>query len=94
MSEYNDNIYNYHLTQQTNSSIIGGWFGLGPEFTPMHGDDLVFLGRDDQEPDNFSEEERRTSDYMVNYWVNFAKTGNPNHDSSPQWNTINGSEKV
>ena len=94
MSQYTDNIYNYHLTQQTNSSIIGGWFGLGPEFTPMHGDDLVFLGRDDQEPDNFSEEERKTSEYMVKYWVNFAKTGNPNYDSSPQWTTINGSEKV
>ena len=93
MSRHTDSLYNYHLTQQTNSSIIGGWFGLGPEFTPMHGDDLVFLGRDEQ-PDSFSDEETRTSEYMVNYWVNFAKYGNPNYEGSPRWTTVNGSEKV
>ena len=94
MSRHTDSLYNYHMTQQTNSSIIGGWFGLGPEFTPMHGDDLVFLLTAGEEPDNFSEEERKTSEHMINYWINFAKYGNPNNENSPRWTTVNGLEKV
>ena len=52
------------------------------------------LPPNDMEPDNFSQEERRTSEYMINYWVNFAKNGNPNYESGLQWTTVNGSEKV
>ena len=94
MSRHTDSLYNYHMTQQTNSSIIGGWFGLGPEFTPMHGDDLVFLLTSGEEPKKFSEEERKTSEHMINYWINFAKYGNPNNENSPRWTTVNGLEKV
>jgi para-nitrobenzyl esterase len=30
-------------------------------------------------------EDHRLGDAMASYWVNFAKTGNPNWDGLPQW---------
>ena len=33
----------------------------------------------------FNENDRQLSKYMSSYWLNFAKTGNPNGDDLPQW---------
>jgi len=37
-------------------------------------------------------EERKLEDQMSAYWVNFAKTGNPNGDGLPEWNPYNSSD--
>ena len=40
-------------------------------------------------PDQATEVDRRISDLMSDYWVQFATTGNPNREGLPQWPTYN-----
>jgi para-nitrobenzyl esterase len=46
---------------------------------------LYLKGAFDDEPEKYPQE-KRVSDLMQQYWVNFAKTGgNPNGDNLPNW---------
>ncbi|HRP32671.1 MAG TPA: carboxylesterase family protein [Agriterribacter sp.] len=45
----------------------------------------VFGKLDVQQPNPFTDEDKKLSAQMVKYWTNFAKTGNPNGDGLPQW---------
>lgn len=35
-----------------------------------------------------NEADKSLSQKMINYWTNFAKTGNPNHENCPNWDTF------
>ena len=37
----------------------------------------------------YNEDDLKLSDTMLNYWINFVKTGNPNGDGLPQWDQWN-----
>jgi para-nitrobenzyl esterase len=53
-----------------------------------HGDDIAFIMQtldNEQDLDVISEQDRRISKLMSNYWVQFAKTGNPNGAGLPDW---------
>jgi para-nitrobenzyl esterase len=54
-----------------------------------HGAELpyVFNTHDDWLPTNTSD--ATTTELIMDYWVNFAKTGNPNSDDLPQWTRYN-----
>ena len=41
---------------------------------------------------NWTDADKHLADVMSDYWVNFAKTGNPNSTSLSQWNSFNTSE--
>ena len=43
MSEHTDRVFNYYLTQQTDNSLLAGLFNQTMDYTPVHGDDLVYL---------------------------------------------------
>ena len=43
MSEHMKHVYNYVFTQKTNNSALATIFGLDISYTPVHGDDEVFL---------------------------------------------------
>jgi len=95
MNKYSKNVYNYYLTQQTNNSLLGKDFGLSEEYTPLHGDDLIFINSDFLDPELLNEEEKSLSEHMIRYWTTFAKTGAPSHgnDASPVWYPYNKEEK-
>lgn len=38
-----------------------------------------------QQPNQYTQEDRKLSEQMVEYWTNFVKTGNPNGNGLPQW---------
>ena len=43
MSGHMKHVYNYVFTQKTNNSALATIFGLDISYTPVHGDDEVFL---------------------------------------------------
>ena len=49
----------------------------------FHGDEIAFVFGNDQT--GWSSGNRRVSDLMQHYWVNFARTGNPNGPNLPAW---------
>ena len=70
-------------------------FGLSVEYTPLHGDDLIFINSDFVDPELFNEEEKSLSQHMIRYWTTFAKVGMPSYgdDASPVWYPYNKEEK-
>ena len=100
MSGHVRNVYNFHLTQKTENSVIGRAFNLSSDYTPMHGDDFTFLML--PKAGDSVDEEKTTARAMVKYWANFAKYGTPSPvlgdqaDTSalPAWYPVDGDEKV
>merc|ERR1712227_76126 len=104
MSGYVKNVFNYHLSQPTNSSLLAQGMGLGIEYTPTHADDLNFLVSPDEIKKLFptlikdsSEDERATSKHMRKYWTNFAKYGIPTGAGvdlhEPAWYPVKPNQK-
>ena len=79
-----------------NPFCLGKDFGLSVEYTPLHGDDLIFINSDFVDPELFNEEEKSLSQHMIRYWTTFAKVGMPSYgdDASPVWYPYNMEEKV
>jgi len=51
-----------------------------------HADDIAFVMRSlDTELDNPTADDLAMSNLMSSYWVQFARTGNPNHPDLPPW---------
>ena len=68
----------YHFTKQRDGE-------LGAKMGSYHGAELpyVFNTHDDWLPT--SAEDRALTESVMQYWVNFARTGNPNSTGLPQW---------
>jgi len=72
--------YLYHFTHTPPSP--------SPEyFRAYHAGEIayVFDNTQDHKQTTYDAEDRKLSDMMSRYWVNFAKTGNPNGEGQPEW---------
>ena len=73
-------VYYYSFRQQPSfpvGSVYEGW-GAAAELWYVF-DHL------DQEPWRWSEADRKVAEEVSSYWVNFAKSGNPNGPDLPSW---------
>ncbi len=77
------------------SKVFYYYFDQHPEFqedspkyghgTP-HGHDVGFVFKHvDLESENYTDSDLELSEVMATYWTNFAKHGNPNGNSVPEW---------
>ena len=75
-------VYSAYLAQKSDRTV----YAKGNRRGAAHADDMLYLkGAFDEEPDKYPQE-KKVSDLMQQYWVNFAKTGgNPNGEGLPNW---------
>ena len=67
-------VYTYYFTKDNR--------GMGSH----HAGELpYFYGCLDAHPENYDENDHALSDQMLQYYVNFVKTGDPNGDGLPEW---------
>ena len=58
---------------------------LGRKYGAFHAAELPYVFGSIDRAEGFTVEDEALSDMMMNYWVQFAKTGNPNNTSLPDW---------
>ena len=52
----------------------------------FHSTELEYVfGTLDSKPRDYQREDRALSEHLGDYWVNFARTGDPNGDTLPSW---------
>ena len=74
-------VYVAYLAQNSEKTV----YAKGNRRGAAHADDIMYLdGRFDKEADKYPQE-KMVGDLMQQYWVNFAKTGNPNGEGLPKW---------
>ena len=75
-------VYSAYLAQKSDRTV----YAKGNRRGAAHADDMMYLkGAFDEEPEKYPQE-KKVSDLMQQYWVNFAKTGgNPNGEGLPYW---------
>jgi para-nitrobenzyl esterase len=76
-------VYVYYFDQLNRSPLIPENIRRGA----FHADEVPYVFGVEQ--DNFNPTEVALSDIMMDYWVNFVKTGNPNAQGLPYWSEFN-----
>ena len=75
--EAGDNVYRYQFTKEN------GYYGT------YHSGEIIYAYGNVKKSKysyRYNEEDKNLSEKMLNYWANFAKTGNPNGSNLTNWN--------
>ena len=74
-------VYSAYLAQKSDTTV----YAQGNRRGAAHADDMLYLkGAFDDKADKYPQE-KKVSELMQQYWVNFAKTCNPNGEGLPLW---------
>lgn len=78
-----ENVYSYQFTKEN-----------GYHSTYHAGEMIYCYGnvKNSSRPYAYNDSDLKLSETMLSYWANFAKTGNPNGDNLPTWNTYTGED--
>ena len=84
-------VYMAYLAQKSDTTV----YAQGNRRGAAHADDMLYLkGAFDEKPQKYPQE-KKVSDLMQQYWVNFAKTGgNPNGNGLPYWPVFEESKET
>ncbi len=83
MAYVNAKTYHYHFSYVASEKV-------NKQPGAAHADDIAFVMKTlGVELENVSEKDKQISNLMHNYWVQFAKTGNPNLPGQPKWTPYN-----
>ena len=75
--------YHYHFSYVASEKV-------NKQPGAAHADDIAFVMKTlEVELENVSEKDKQISNLMHNYWVQFAKTGNPNLPDQTEWTPYN-----
>lgn len=87
----NSNVYVYYFDQRQPPRNLG-------ESLPnaAHADEINYVfGHVDQNFNfQYTDEDKKLSSIIMDYWVNFAKTGNPNRQGLPEWPQFNNGDNA
>ncbi len=78
----NSKVFVYYFTQNEPEC------NFGPTLEgAAHTDEINYVFGHVASPNNFhyTDEDRKFSEQIMSYWINFARTGNPNGDGLPYW---------
>ena len=78
IAEKREKAYLYHFTRIPQTA-------LARRAGAHHGVDLAYVFGNMKDADGYDEIDRDLSRIMMQYWVNFAKTGDPNGAGLPAW---------
>lgn len=70
--------YLYHFTRLPDTAMTR-------KLKVHHGVDLAFVFGNMKKSDGYTDTDLKLAEQMMQYWVNFAKTGNPNGAGLPDW---------
>ena len=74
-------VYSAYLAQKSDTTV----YAKGNRRGAAHADDMMYLkGAFDDKAEQYPQE-KKVGELMQQYWVNFAKTMNPNREGLPHW---------
>jgi para-nitrobenzyl esterase len=87
MAQKQSRAYLYHFTRLPDTT-------MARQLGVHHGADLAYVFGNLVPSDSYDDTDRKLSHAMMEYWVNFAKTGNPNGQGLLEWPAYSGTNDV
>jgi para-nitrobenzyl esterase len=87
MEKKKSKAYVYRFTRRPNTE-------LAKKIAVHHGVDLAYMFGNMKKSDGYVDIDFKLSDKMMNYWVNFAKIGNPNGKGLFYWTPYNSKSEI
>ena len=78
MERMKSRAYLYHFTRRPDTELVS-------KMGAHHGVDLAYVFGNISKSEGYNDTDMKLSEMVMGYWVNFARTGNPNGKGLPYW---------